>query len=253
MFVIIASAFGAAFGSFVNVIADRSIEGRSWWGNERSSCSSCRRVLSWPELIPVLSFLFQSGRCRGCGKFFGFKYLIVEIIGASIGGLLAARWGFSFTFFAFFIASFFLLINALTDFAEGYIFDVFSLGMLVPAFMFSLLDGFPGLLDGFLGALLGLGVFASIIIISRGGMGWGDAFLMCGLGGFLGWKLTIIALYIGIIVAGAGAVVLMIMGRVKFGRRQSMVLGPFLSFGGFVTFLCGDNILRFLAERFHFF
>lgn len=199
----------------------------------------------------MVSFVVQRGRCRGCGEFFGFRYFIVEIIGASIGGLLAVRWGFSLEFFSALVASFFLLLNALTDFSEGFIYDMFSLGMLVPAFFFRLAEGgVSGVWDGALGALLGWGVFAAIIVVSRGGMGWGDAFLMCGLGGFLGWKLTILAFYIGIIAAACCAIYLMIRGKIKFGKGQSMVLGPFLAIGGFAALLYGRDILKIISQRF---
>lgn len=253
MLIVLGAALGAIVASFVNVVAERSLEGRPWWGAERSVCSSCGRVLEARELIPVFSFLLQRGRCAGCGVFFGYKYIIVEIIGASMGGLAAVRWGFSLAFFSAFVASFFLLLNALTDFYEGYIFDLFSLGMLVPALLFRLDGGFPSVWEGILGAALGLGILAAIILVTRGGMGWGDAFLMCGLGGFLGWKLTLLAFYIGVMSAGLGAVWLLLTGKVKWGKGQSMALGPFLSFGGFITILYGRDILNFISLRFNFF
>ena len=41
-------------GSFLNVVAHRSLEGRPWWGSERSACESCGRVLSSAELVPIV-------------------------------------------------------------------------------------------------------------------------------------------------------------------------------------------------------
>lgn len=243
----LASVFGAVFASFINVVAERSVNEVAWWGGARSSCAACGHVLAWFELVPVLSFVLQRGRCRACGNFIGARYIIVEIIGASIGGLLAARWGFSLAFFSAFTASFFLLLNALTDYQKGYIFDTHSFGMLLPAFLFRLYEG--TLLDGALGAALGFAILAAIILVSRGGMGWGDASLMCGLGGFLGWKLTLLAFYLGVMSGGLCAVYLLIIGKVKWGAGDSIVLGPFLAFGGFVTLLCGSDILGYVSSR----
>ena len=243
------AVLGASLASFVNVVAERSISGRVWWGKERSSCKNCGKTLSFSELIPILSFILQRGHCRGCGKFIGMRYLIVEIIGAMIAVLLLVRWGISFTFIVALTAAFFLLLNTLTDYEEGYIFDFFSIGMLVPAFLFRLPGGTQSLLNGLYGAAAGYLIFAVIILISRGGMGWGDAFLMCGLGGFIGWELVLIAFYIGIMTGGVAVIYLMCRGKVKWGKKQTIPLGPYLAIGGFITLLYGPDILLFLNNR----
>jgi leader peptidase (prepilin peptidase)/N-methyltransferase len=177
------------------------------------------------------------------------RYFTVEIIGATIGGLLLLRWGVSYTFVVALTAAFFLFLNALTDYEEGYIFDFFSIGMLVPAFLFRLSGGVPTLLNGLYGAAAGYLIFAVIILISRGGMGWGDAFLMCGLGGFIGWELVLIAFYIGIMTGGVAVLYLMCRGKVKWGKKQSIPLGPYLSFGGLIALLYGTDILIYLKYK----
>jgi leader peptidase (prepilin peptidase)/N-methyltransferase len=247
---ILGAVIGSCLASFVNVVAERSVSGRAWWGKERSSCKICGKILSSTELIPIISFTIQRGRCRGCGNFIGMRYFIVEIIGAATSGSLLMKWDFSYAFIVALIATFFLFINALTDYEEGYIFDIFSLGMLVPAFLFRLSGGIPSLLNGVYGAAAGFCLFALIILISRGGMGWGDAFLMCGLGGFVGWELILIAFYIGIMAAGMGVIYLMCRGKVKWGKRQAIPLGPYLAIGGFFTLLYGFDILAFLSNKF---
>lgn len=247
MFAVLGAALGAVVASFVNVVAERSISGKTWWGRARSECPMCGRVLSSAELVPIFSFLLQRGRCRGCGDFFGFGYLVTELVGALMGGLLAARWGFSLMFFSSFIASFFLLLNAITDFLEGYIFDMFSFGMVVPAALFRIAEG--TVLDGLWGALLGFGIFAVIIIVSRGGMGWGDASLMFGAGAFLGIELTIFAFYVGVMSAAMSALILLALGKIKWGRGSSIPLAPFLAFGGFFALLCGNDIIGFIYQK----
>ena len=246
---IFGAILGACLASFVNVVAERSVSERPWWGKERSSCKLCGKILSTSELIPIISFLVQRGRCRGCGKFIGMRYFTVEIIGAAISGLLLVQWGFSYTYVITLTAAFLLFINALTDYEDGHIFDIFSIGMLVPAFLFRLPGGIPSILNGVYGAAAGFCLFAVIIFVSRGGMGWGDAFLMCGLGAFLGWELILVAFYIGIMVGGVGVVYLMIRGKVKWGKKQSIPLGPYLAIGGFFTLLYGLDILAYLNSR----
>ena len=93
IFVLFSALLGASMGSFLNVVAARTVEGRPWWGSERSRCDICGKVLSAVELVPLLSWLGFSGRCRSCGAKIPARYLLVEVFGAAVGGLIAWKWG----------------------------------------------------------------------------------------------------------------------------------------------------------------
>lgn len=72
---------GAALGSFAGVVASR---GWSASLSGRSHCDSCGRLLSWYELIPLVSFFALRGRCRTCGVSLGWGPLLWEAGGAAI-------------------------------------------------------------------------------------------------------------------------------------------------------------------------
>lgn len=56
---------GMAFGSFFELVLDRLPRGESiLW--PPSHCRTCSRRLTADELVPVISYLVQRGRCRGC-------------------------------------------------------------------------------------------------------------------------------------------------------------------------------------------
>ena len=56
---------GAALGSFTEVVYDRLPRGESLlW--PPSHCRTCGHRLSADELVPVISYLAQRGRCRAC-------------------------------------------------------------------------------------------------------------------------------------------------------------------------------------------
>ena len=55
-------------------------------------------------------------------------------------------------------------------------------------------------------------------------MGWGDACFMAGIGAILGWRLTLLAFYAGIMAGGVGIAVLMIRGKVRWGRGDLWLL-----------------------------
>jgi len=184
VFVIASAALGASMGSFLNVVASRTVDERSWWGGERSSCDSCGRELTALELIPVFSWLFLRRGCRSCGARIPLRYLAVEIGGAAIGALIALRWGFSVTSAIAAVIASGLFLNALTDLYSGYVYDLFAWGLGGAGLLMRIGGGIPALVDGVFGALLGFAVIAVIIVASRGGMGWGDASLMAGTGDF---------------------------------------------------------------------
>jgi prepilin signal peptidase PulO-like enzyme (type II secretory pathway) len=80
---------GAAFGSFFEVVLDRVPRGESLlW--PPSHCRTCRRRLTADELVPVISYLAQHGRCRACDTPIGRGVPVREALS---GLALAVPWG----------------------------------------------------------------------------------------------------------------------------------------------------------------
>src|SRR5689334_18257082 len=75
---------GLVFGSFIATVAIRWPEGRSPFKG-RSACDACGKGLAAGELVPVLSYLLQRGRCRGCGAAIRLSHLAIEAAGLAIG------------------------------------------------------------------------------------------------------------------------------------------------------------------------
>ena len=76
IFVII---LGGLWGSFANVCIYRLPIGKGVVSG-RSFCPNCKKLITWKDNIPIISFLFLNGKCRSCRKKISFQYLIVEII-----------------------------------------------------------------------------------------------------------------------------------------------------------------------------
>ena len=142
------------------------------------------------------------------------------------------------------------MLNALTDYETGDVFDVFSLAMGVCGLVIRIFGGMDAFINGIAGAVVDGCIFASIIFASRGGMGWGDASFMAGFGAVLGWKMTLLAFYSGIMAGGAGIVWLMLRGKVKWGRKDSVPLVPYLAAGGLFTLLYGPQVIQKIGMRF---
>ncbi|WP_420842628.1 prepilin peptidase [Fructilactobacillus cliffordii] len=69
---------GCCCGSFLTVVATRTVQGTSFQTG-RSHCQWCQRPLRWWELLPVLSFTCQRGRCRTCHQRLPWSLLIWEV------------------------------------------------------------------------------------------------------------------------------------------------------------------------------
>ncbi|MGE3769902.1 MAG: prepilin peptidase [Bdellovibrionales bacterium] len=79
---------GACIGSFVACAVYRLPRNRSLL-NPPSSCPACGHVLRWYENIPIFSWLIQRGRARCCEALLSPSYLLIETLGALLGGFVA--------------------------------------------------------------------------------------------------------------------------------------------------------------------
>lgn len=69
--------FGTCLGSFYNVLGMRIPEGKSII-KPKSHCPKCGHELKWYELIPIISFLIQKGKCNCCKTKLSLFYPFVE-------------------------------------------------------------------------------------------------------------------------------------------------------------------------------
>lgn len=72
-----------------NVISFYGPAGKFDWLRSRCFCS--KEVLTFPQLIPLFSFLFLKGKCGKCRESIPFRYFLVEFVIISLGLLLIAK------------------------------------------------------------------------------------------------------------------------------------------------------------------
>jgi len=97
-----------------------------------------------------------------------------------------------------------------------------------------------GVESALLGGVLGLVVMALIVIISRGGMGWGDVKMAALIGLMTGFPLVIVALLLSWIGGGLVAAILLAL-KIK-GRKDMIPSATFMAVAAMVTLLWGQTI-----------
>jgi leader peptidase (prepilin peptidase)/N-methyltransferase len=241
------AVLGLVIGSFLNVVIARLPQHRSLW-MPGSACPTCGAAIAWHDNIPVLSYALLRGRCRACAGRISTRYPLVEATTAALflGALARFGLGPDFAIAAVLLAT--LVAVTVIDLDHQIIPDVITLPGIVAGFLANVATGRLSWSESVLGIALGGGVFFAIILASGGGMGGGDMKLGAMLGAFLGWKLTLVALFSAVVVGGALAVVVLASGRL--GRKDPIPFGPFLAVGGAAALFWGERWLTWYLDVF---
>lgn len=234
--------FGLITGSFLNLCIHRLPRGISIV-TPRSRCPQCRHEISAWENLPVVSWLFLRGRCRGCGQRIPVRYPLTELACGAAFSLAAAQFGTGVLFvkFTFFLISIVLLVA--TDVETRQLPDEVTLGGLVVGLAFAWwappvsahagTAGWPALLSAGIGAIVGGGLLwlvgaAYRLWRGREGMGMGDVKMMAMTGAFLGPLLALLTLILASVLGASVGVLLSLLllpQRLRRARRRGVPWG----------------------------
>lgn len=248
--VIILFAFGAAFGSFLNVVATR-YDGEHFLLSTalvggRSHCEHCKQTLRWFELAPLASFALQGGRCRRCKARLSAQYPIVELLSGIIFVCVPFVVAPSIAAAAVWIAIFeALLVMTLIDIRMGIIPDEINIFLGVMGVLLLLIPAplGAGAVLAKVCAALGAGLFFALLIaLTRGkGMGMGDFKLAIPLGLIFGWPQIVLTLIAAFVIGAAVGV--FSIARGTNSMKGTLPFGPFLALGAAITFFWGAAII----------
>ena len=245
----VAALIGALIGSFLNVVIVRLPRNESLVA-PRSRCRVCGTELHWFDNIPVVSFLALRGRCRSCEATISWRYPIVEAVTAVMFALAAWRSTSVVDLLAawFFVSA--LVVVAGIDLEHQIIPDHITLPSAAVGVLTSFLGTRISWLESVLGVVAGGGILFAVIVLSGGGMGGGDMKLGAMMGAFLGYKLTLLALFLAVTVGGLVALALLSTGLRR--RKDAIPFGPFLAAGAAVAMLWGDGVVTWYLRAFSF-
>lgn len=235
---------GVIIGSFLNVCIYRIPKEESI-AYPPSHCTSCKNVIKGYDLIPIFSYMFLKGKCRSCGEKVSIRYPVIELLTGMLFLIIYIKYGLSLDFAKYAIFISILIVIGMIDYDTTDVYFVTTLSGIIAAVIFLgiyMYNGIP--VKSFIyGGLLGGGLLFLISIVTKGGMGLGDAEigLICGL--FLGLKLTTVMLFLSFIIGSLIGLLLILMG--KKTRKDYIPFGPFIVIAAIITVFVGEKI--FLA------
>lgn len=229
---------GLCVGSFCNVLIFRLPKNEEFVRTP-SHCMTCGHRLRWYELVPVVSWLAQGGKCRSCGVKLSAQYPIVEALNG--GAWLLAAWLFrgepvrAVLYSALFSL---LTVVAVIDWRTFEIPNGLNLAIFLLGVVQLVVDrgNWKLYLIGMCSVSL---LFLLLWFVTHGnGLGMGDVKLMAAAGLLLGWPRILLAMILGSV---SGAIIHTV--RMKRGAGRKLAFGPYLSAGIWVAALFGERLI----------
>ena len=119
---IIISIFFLSVGSFCSSIIYRLSPNSPFpLSKIRSSCPSCSKKIDAINLIPLLGFMIQSGKCKFCNSNISKFYLFTEIFFLLIGFLLITNYGIGLSTIVYTVIIFCFFILFFLDYKYLYL------------------------------------------------------------------------------------------------------------------------------------
>jgi leader peptidase (prepilin peptidase)/N-methyltransferase len=271
-FITIVSVLGLLVGSFLNVVIYRlpiMLE-REWQAqcdelngienheltpftlsHPRSACPHCQHAITAMDNIPIVSYLFLGGKCRGCQARISIRYPIIEALTGFLSGIVAYHFGFDWSCAGALLLTWALIALTFIDVDHQLLPDSITLPLLWLGISFNLLGRYTSLEASVMGAIAGYLSLWSVyqvfkLVTGKEGMGFGDFKLLAALGAWLGWSMLPSIILLSSLVGAIIGISLML-----FRRHQSDIpipFGPYLAAAGWIALIWGEPIkLAYLA------
>lgn len=271
-------ALGSIIGSFLNVVIHRvPLEESIIFPN--SACPKCKNSIKPYDNLPILSWLILGGKCRNCKNPISARYPAVELLTGLI--FLLVFWQIGFNPFLPVALIFVSAIVALIfiDAEHMILPDVITYPLLAFAILarlifplvtgtnyfsdlgfypLTLLQGYPTWLISLAGAIMGglvgggsLWLVGEIWKRLRGvdAMGLGDVKMLFAVGALLGWRLTLLTIFLGAFT-GAVAGVIVIAKQKEKDLQTQVPFGIFLGIGSIASLLFGEPLIAWYIDKF---
>jgi leader peptidase (prepilin peptidase)/N-methyltransferase len=237
-----------------------------------SHCPSCDTAIRPYDNIPVISWAVLRGRCRSCRTPISARYPAVELLTAVLFALTYLHTGltlslpFDLAFVAALLALIFIdaehmiLPNVITypgaalalvaRIVVPNLYGVAALGgaqTQVRPWLVSLGGAILGALVG--GGFLWLVGWLWERVRGVEAMGLGDVKMLFMVGAYLGWPLTLLTIFVGVLTGSIAGVSVM-LGRKERDMQMMLPFGIFLGVGSLVSLFFGPAIIDWYVAKF---
>lgn len=233
--------YGTVIGSFLNVIIYRIPVGISIFKG-RSFCPTCNIKIRDDDLVPILSYIRLSGKCRNCNNKISIRYPVLEFFTGFIAIVTFYNEGVNLQAIIIFIIASILIVIAVIDIDTMTIPNKLLISLIPVAILYVFLQNrinFMSILIGFFSISLPMYVLNILIKDSFGG---GDIKLVAICGAMIGWEDALVAAVIAIFIAGTYSSYMLISKKTKLGTR--IAFGPYLCLGIYISLLYGNRIIN---------
>ena len=264
LFAVFATFFGACVGSFLNVCIYRMPLEQSVV-KPRSHCPHCNMLIPWHLNIPILSWLFLRGKCASCKGPIAIRYMLVELLTATLFLAVFLKWAIPddlhllpishpalIPVYWLFIAG--LVLGTFVDFDHYILPDTVTIGGMVAGPVLSaalpVLHGrevwWQGLGMSVVGLALGFGLLFAVSVLGakvfkKEAMGFGDVKLLGAIGAFLGWEAVLFTLFVSSLL---GSVIGLLLIALRGAKMQSRIpFGPYLAMAAVLWLFYGPALV----------
>ena len=262
---------GLLIGSFLNVVIYRLpvMMERSWQtecaeyfpdanikGEEgvfnlvlpRSRCPQCNHLIGSSENIPVLSWLFQKGRCKHCDCKISKRYPIIELLTGVLSLLVALVIPFGWPLLFALVFTWVLISLTFIDFDTMLLPDQLTLPLLWLGLLVNVAGTFTDLTSAVIGAVFGYLALWSIywlfkLVTGKEGMGYGDFKLLAALGAWFGWQALPLIILLSSLAGAVIGIAIILSSKDK--KSRAIPFGPYLAIAGWAFLVYGHGITEF--------
>lgn len=247
--------FGLIIGSFLNVLIYR-IPNQMSIISPASHCPNCQHSIAWYDNIPIISYLILKGKCRHCKQGISSRYLVVELLNASLWVLAFHYYQITGLFFLSIVVISLLIVIAFIDLDKMIIPDSLNLSILIIGVLSIILKkNFSNKIlitriDQLIGLVIGLILLFIVIFIDKifkkEVMGGGDIKLIGAIGLFLGWQLVLLGIILGSMI---GTLIELPQRLVKIKKEsEPFPFGPYLVIGFLIAMFVGSSIIDWYIQ-----
>lgn len=258
-FPLVAFMIGACVGSFLNVVIARLPRGESLV-HPPSKCPKCGARIRWYHNVPVFGWLWLRGKCADCGAPIAARYPLVELLVGLLALGVLRRFGPTWPALSYFAFVALLVAAAYIDIDTWLLpyeltIPIIALGLASPLWNHAF-----GWKESLIGCGAGIALFGAVAlfgekVLEREIMGWGDVWLLGGIGAFLGWMALLPVILLSAAQGALVGVALLLFNRAPADRPREVVpegdedwtppahavpFGPFLVLAALEQLFAGD-------------